>query len=174
MTDIAIQYLGSETLSHFEILLLLMITVWGAGRIFKYFALPPMLGEILSGVLLGPAVLGVLPSSEIIFILAELGVFFLMFHSGLDTDLKEFMSQSVMSLKLSIGGMIPIILLGYLLLRWWGFESLTALFIANILALNSIPVIMSVMKTYKLKKTPIGTAVLGATVANELILFMVL
>lgn len=174
MIETLLQAITPASSSHFEILLLLMVTVWGAGRIFKFFNLPPMLGEILSGVLLGPAVLGVLPSSEFIFVLAELGVFFLMFHSGLDTDIREFMSQSKLSTKLAIGGMVPIIILGFLLMRWWEFSVLSSLFIAFLLALNSIPVILSVMRTYKLKNTRIGHAVLGATVVNELIMFVLL
>ena len=164
----------SAGFSHFEILLLLMVTVWGAGRIFKYFKLPPMLGEILSGVLLGPAVLGILPSSEVILILAELGVFFLMFHSGLDTNIRDFVAQSKMSIYLALAGIIPIIAMTILLMQLWGFTWLTSIFTANTLALASVPVIVSVLKTYKLKGTQVWHMVKGATVANEVLLFVTL
>jgi len=163
---------GDAGFSHFEILLLLMVTVWGAGRIFKYFKLPPMLGEILSGVLLGPAVLGILPSSEMILVLAELGVFFLMFHSGLDTNIKDFMAQSKLSLYLALGGIVPVILMTLVVMQWWGFGWLTSLFTANTLALASVPVIVSVLKTYKLKGSRVWHVVKGATVANEITMFI--
>lgn len=172
MTDPTALYLGAAQMSHFEILLLLMVTVWGAGRIFKYFALPPMLGEILSGVLLGPAVLGILPSSEVILILAELGVFFLMFHSGLDTNIRDFMAHSKLSIYLAFGGMIPIVALTLIVMQLQGFSWLTSMFTANVLALASVPVIVSVLKTYKLKNTKVGYVVKGATVVNEITLFV--
>lgn len=163
---------GIETFSHFEILLLLMVTVWGTGRIFKYFKLPPMLGEILSGVLLGPAVLGILPSTEVILILAELGVFFLMFHSGLDTNVRDFMAQAKLSMYLALASMTPIILMDLLVMHWWGYGWLTSFFTANVLALASVPVIVSVLKTYKLKNTRVGHMAKGATVVNEILLFV--
>ncbi len=167
-------FLIPESHNHFEILLILMVMVWGAGRIFKGFGLPPMLGEILAGVLLGPQVLGILEIEETIRILAELGVFFLMFHSGLDTDVREFLGRAKISVLVAIGGMVPIMTMGIVFMLWWGAAPITASFMGTVLALNSIPVIISVLKTYKLKNTKVGHTVLGATVANEILLFVIL
>jgi len=128
----------------------------------------------ITGVMLGPAVLGVLPSSEVILVLAELGVFFLMFHSGLDTNVRDFVAQAKLSAYLAVAGIIPTVLMALIAMQAWGFNWLTSLFTAHILALASVPVIVSVLKTYKLKNTRIGHAVKGATVVNEVLLFVIL
>lgn len=158
----------------FSVLLILMVVVWGAGRIFKAFGLPPMLGEILSGVLIGPSVLGVLETNEMITVLAELGVFFLMFHSGLDTDARLFLKRMKDSVWIALGGIICVSGLSWGLLTWWEVPFLTKAFISAGLALNSIPVIVSVLKSFDLKNGPVGYAVLGASVFNEILLFIVL
>ena len=166
---------GLEADNYLHVLLILMVVVWGAGRIFKSFSLPPMLGEILAGVIMGPAVLGILDSTEIILVLAELGVFFLMFHSGLDTDVREFFGRAKVSVLVAVGGIIPIFLISFFVLQTaFEFEMLTNVFVATVLCLNSIPVIISVLKTYGLKNSKVGHTVLGATVVNEVILFVVL
>ncbi len=158
---------------HFQILLLLMVVVWGAGRIFKLMGLPPMLGEILSGVLVGPSVLGLLDTTEFIKILAELGVFFLMFHSGLDTDMKEFFGRVKASMAVAFGGIFMTFLFSIFFFQFFKFHWVTAAFLSLMLALNSIPVIVSVLKSFKLKNSKIGHIVLGSSVVNELVLFIV-
>ncbi len=163
---------------NFQILLILMITVWGAGRIFKFLGLPPIPGEILSGIIVGPAVLGLLNSEQIheeIQLLAELGIFFLMFHSGLDTDIHRFIKQAKPSILIALGGMLPLLIFSFSFLFFFmNWNILTSLFVASILCLNSIPVILSVLKKYKLNHSSLGSTTLGAVVANEIILFIII
>ena len=74
----------------FHSLLILMVVVWGMGKIFRILTLPVIFGELLGGIIVGPAVLGLIdPSNQTIQVLADLGVFFLMLHAGLETDAKE-------------------------------------------------------------------------------------
>ena len=68
-------------------LLILMVVVWTTGKIFRSLKLPVVLGQLLGGILVGPALLNLVdPNSETIKVLAELGIFFLMLHAGLETD----------------------------------------------------------------------------------------
>ena len=160
--------------SHFEVLLTLMVVVWGAGRIFKWLRLPPMLGELLAGVLIGPQVLGVLETQEFIAVLAELGVFFLIFHAGLDTDIRELLGRVKISTGLALGGMIPLLFLVFALVCLLGYSALTASFVAVMMAFPSVPIMISVLKNYKLQKTEVGHAALAAAIIAELILFAML
>ena len=47
--------------------------------IFRYFGLPPILGYLAAGVLIGPHALGLASDSETVKYLAEFGVVFLFF-----------------------------------------------------------------------------------------------
>ena len=71
----------------FEIAVILLSTKV-LGILTKRFALPQVVGALLAGLLLGPAMLGVLQETTLMDQLAELGVIVLMFNAGLETDLR--------------------------------------------------------------------------------------
>ena len=86
-------------------LLLILSAAWVLGFLFSRFGLPAMLGELLAGVILGPPLLGVVHSSDALQLLAELGIFFVMFHSGMDMDPRELLEHIGPSLGVALGGL---------------------------------------------------------------------
>ena len=62
------------------------------------------MGELIVGVLLGPAVLGWIQPGELIQLLAEIGIFFLMFHAGIETQPVEFYQALKRSMGVAGGG----------------------------------------------------------------------
>lgn len=60
----------------FHGLLIIMVVIWTAGKLFRSLRLPVVLGELLGGIIVGPAVLGIVHPSEVITVIAELGIFF--------------------------------------------------------------------------------------------------
>ena len=62
-------------------LLLILCAAWFLGFIFTRFGLPVMLGELMAGLILGPALLDVVHMTEQLELLAELGIFFVMFYA---------------------------------------------------------------------------------------------
>jgi Kef-type K+ transport system membrane component KefB len=164
---------GQDAHHLFELLLVIMVLVWVFGRIVQRMGLPRVLGEIFAGVILGPIVTGLDMDTDVIRILADMGVFFLMFHAGLDTNPRELYSRAKVSTCVCLGGILPIFSLSYILLVHSGYSVMTTLFMCSVLSLNSIPVIVSVLKKFKLMQHKVGHTALGASVANELLLFVV-
>lgn len=70
-----------------ELILILLITTL-LGQLFTRLNLPAVIGQLLSGILLGPAILGLIKTSSTITLFSELGVIFLMFLAGLESDLE--------------------------------------------------------------------------------------
>ncbi len=64
------------------------------------------MGELIVGVLLGPAVFGLIQPGEAIQLLAEIGIFFLMFHAGVETQPVEFYDALKRSLGVAVVGAI--------------------------------------------------------------------
>ena len=58
-------------------------------ELFKRLRQPTLIGELLAGLLVGPAVLGLVEPGETLEVFAELGVVFLLFYVGLDTRLSQ-------------------------------------------------------------------------------------
>ena len=80
------------------------------GLITRKVELPQVVGALIAGVLMGPAVFNIVSETNFLNNIAELGVIVIMFNAGLESNVKELKS---MSLKLiiiaSCGVIIPLI-----------------------------------------------------------------
>ncbi|MFQ5965948.1 MAG: cation:proton antiporter [Candidatus Scalinduaceae bacterium] len=76
------------------------------GNVFARFGLPVILGELLAGLILGPPLLGIVTASEPIELMAEFGIFFLMFYAGLEMDPKEAVEHIWPSIAVAFGGFV--------------------------------------------------------------------
>ena len=56
-------------------LILVMVLIWGTGVLFRKIKQPPVLGELLAGIIFGPALLNIIRPDATMEILSELGVF---------------------------------------------------------------------------------------------------
>jgi len=156
-------------------LLILMTVIWTAGQIFSAFSIPSILGEIIAGIIIGPKFLGIIPESHFIEILAELGVFFIMFHSGLDSNVHELLKSSKLSFLLASGGIFSLFVSGFCLTKFFlGYSGLTSMFVGAVIAVTSFPIIARFLKESGLQKTKIGHAVLGATVVDDVMGFILI
>ena len=72
----------------FDIALILLSTKL-LGLLTKKIRMPQVVGALLAGLILGPAMLNVLQETEFIKQMAEIGVIILMFTAGLETDINE-------------------------------------------------------------------------------------
>ena len=68
---------------------LILLSTKVFGLVTKKFSMPQVVGALLAGLVLGPAMLNVLHETDFIKQVAELGVIVLMFTAGLETDLTE-------------------------------------------------------------------------------------
>jgi Kef-type K+ transport system membrane component KefB len=76
----------------FQSLLILMAVIWVVAVSLRRLGLPTIMGELVGGVIVGPAVLGWVQPSEVIEVLAQMGIFFLMLHAGIETNPRDFLS----------------------------------------------------------------------------------
>lgn len=81
------------TFTPLEITLLLLGSAVLGVVAFRMLQLPPMLGYLAVGILIGPHALGLAEESEVTHALAEFGVVFLMFSIGLEFSLPKLMAM---------------------------------------------------------------------------------
>ncbi len=79
--------------SALELTLILLISAVLGVVAFRMLHLPPMLGYLTVGILIGPHALGLASNSATTHMLAEFGVVFLMFSIGLEFSLPKLMSM---------------------------------------------------------------------------------
>ena len=203
LTQMLVPVLAAQTahglikpLGHHELLLvlvqlsLLLFVAQGMGEVMRRINLPPVVGELLAGVLLGPSLFGwIFPSleasifpksqtqSDLLSVVSWLGVLFLLIVTGLETDLNLIIRKGKTALLISLGGIIVPFATG-LGLGWLLPESFLAnpserlvfsLFIATAMSISAVPVIAKVLMDMKLIRRDIGQVTLAAGMTDDTI-----
>ena len=150
-------------------LLLILAVAWILGFIFSRFGLPVMLGELLAGVILGPPLLGIVNASPGIEMLAELGIFFVMFHTGMEMDPKELLEHIRPSLSVALGGFVLPFGLGYLTARVFGATDLQSLFVGLGVSITAIAVQAVILNAMRINRTELGHIIIGAAIADDIL-----
>ena len=100
----------SATLSISAALLLDLLIVLVAAKAASEFAerigIPAVLGEIVAGVLIGSSALGLVESSDVLFMFGEIGVILLLLQVGMEMDLAELGKVGRASLTVAVAGVI--------------------------------------------------------------------
>jgi len=150
-------------------ILLLLACVWTIGRVFRKFNWPPIFGELLAGIILGPVVLGVVEENEAIKVLAELGIFFLMLHAGLETCPRELFKASKRSIIVAIGGVTIPFLTGLITSHLFGYSLQESLFIAMGLSITAIAVSAKLFKDYSIMGSRVAHITMGAAIIDDIL-----
>jgi Kef-type K+ transport system membrane component KefB len=159
------------------VLLAFAAALFGAklfGELAERVGQPAVLGELLAGVLLGPSVLGLVPLSDAIFVLAEVGVVLLLFEVGLETNLEDLVRVGPPALAVALAGMLLPFAGGYFVTRALGYETLTATFVGAALTATSIGITARVLSELKVLATREGQIILGAAVADDVLGLVIL
>lgn len=134
------------------------------------FGAPSVIGELVAGIVLGPSLLGWLEATEVIRLLAEIGIILLLFEVGLETDLSRLASSGVRSTTVAVGGFVFPFLLGFGASHYlFGHDLLLALFIGGTLTATSIGVTVRILRDVGRQDSPEGQVVLGAAVIDDIL-----
>jgi Kef-type K+ transport system membrane component KefB len=147
-----------------------MVVVWVMGKIFRSLSLPVIFGELLGGIIIGPLTLGIIdPSDEGIKMLAELGIFFLMFHTGLETNPKKLFNASTKSIIIGVlSTILPLIIIFYSVSAL-GFNNVHSAVLALTLSITGMPIVVRVFKDLKIHRTSAANVTLIASIISDLL-----
>jgi monovalent cation:proton antiporter-2 (CPA2) family protein len=155
-------------------LALIIISTKLAGHLSVRFGQPAVLGELLVGILIGPALLGWVPDSDIIHTFSEIGVILLMFIAGLETDLIALKNSAKSSSAVAIGGVIFPLGLGFLAGTLIGMDTAHAVFLGLILSATSVSISVQTLKELGKLQTKESMTLLGAAVLDDVIVIILL
>ncbi len=154
----------------FTDLLILMVVIWTAGKVFRQFNLPVIFGELIGGIIVGPALLNLVAiDSEVIKVVAEFGIFFLMLHSGLESDPDELLQSSKRSIPIALTGTFIPFIGGYLTSIWFGYPPVTAFFVGMGISLSAIAIAARLFKDHKMLNTKVAHMSMGAAIMGDII-----
>ena len=159
-------------------LLYLLAAVVGV-VVFRLLKLPPMLGYLSVGVLIGPHALGLAADSASVKYLAEFGVVFLMFVIGLEFNLPKLRSMRTLVFGLGMsqvmltlaGALIGNALLAWLFIRFgdgWGLDWRGAVVLGGAMAMSSTAIVVKLMAERLELESEHGRRVMGVLLFQDL------
>jgi len=165
---------GDNRLMATHTIFLNIVIILLAARLFAEVAsrinIPPVVGELIAGIVLGPSLLGWIEPDQILRLLAEIGIILLLFEVGLDTDISKLVRAGSKAVIVAISGFILPFLLG-LLVSYYIFQQpiLVSLFIGGTLTATSIGITVRVLGDLKRKSSPEAQIVIGAAVIDDVL-----
>lgn len=145
-----------------------------AGDLSVRIGQPAVLGKLIVGIILGPAVLGWIGNSSFIDELSEIGVLLLMFIAGLETDLDQLKKNWKSAFAVAVGGIILPFIGGYSAAIAFGFGQNYALFFGVIFCATSVSISVQVLKEMNKLNSREGTTILGAAVIDDVLVVILL
>lgn len=161
---------------------LILILAKIGGEIFERMNQPAVLGELISGIVVGNLALfgfhglDFLKTSEVLNALAEIGVIILLFEVGLESNLTEMMEVGWSSLLVAVAGVVAPFLLG------WGVAAyfipdesrLGHIFIGATLCATSVGITARVLKDIGRLQSRESRIILGAAVIDDVLGLLIL
>jgi Kef-type K+ transport system membrane component KefB/voltage-gated potassium channel Kch len=113
--------------------------------VMRYFKQPLMIGYIITGLLAGPFVFGILHSTETLSFFSEIGIAILLFTVGLNINPKIIKDFGKVVLVSGLGQIILTFVFGYLLSLALGFTPLVAFYLGCALTFSSTIVVLKLI-----------------------------
>ena len=172
----------SQLLQFLFLLALIIAAAKAAGWASLRIGQPAVLGEILAGVILGPSLLNVLewPTFRgaeldvVVAHLANIGVIFLMFIAGLETNLDRMRRVGKVATFAGTAGVFVPLLLGVAAALPFGYPLEQALFAGIVLTATSVSITVQTLIELGQLESKEGTTLLAAAVIDDVIAIVVL
>jgi Kef-type K+ transport system membrane component KefB len=156
------------------------------GAVFKYLNQPPVIGEVIGGILLGPSFLGyispaaydyLLPSSVAmpLGMIAQLGVILYMFIVGLELNGELLRERGHTTVAISHASIVAPFVLGSSLALWL-YPTLSyrhvdftgfALFLGVSMSVTAFPVLARILTDRQMAKTELGVVALTCAATDD-------
>lgn len=150
-------------------LLLLTVLARLFGQIMIRLRQPALVGEMLAGVVLGPACLRLIEPNPALSGIAELAVFFVILSAGLEMNFREVMNafrgRGILISFLSF--MIPL-LAGVATGAFFGFDVMRSVFLGLSLSITALPVAVRILDSFKLLDTAIARYSIASAIFSDL------
>jgi Kef-type K+ transport system membrane component KefB len=176
-----------DTLLHVLLALVVVIlAARGLGFLFGYLHQPPVIGEMVAGILLGPSLLGrvapdvaayLLPPSitPSLGVLSQVGVILFMFLVGLELDTSLLRKKSHSTLAISHASIVLPFVLGAAASLWLYPRLSTsdvpftpfALFMGVAMSVTAFPVLARILTDRGLQRTPLGVIAISCAAVDD-------
>ncbi|MFV3077226.1 cation:proton antiporter [Niveispirillum fermenti] len=136
--------------------------------------LPPLVGYLLAGVLVGPFTPGFVADGDLAIELAEMGVILLMFGVGLHFSTADLMAVKGIAIPGAVAQIAIATLMGVGLAEFWGWGLGAGLVLGLSLSVASTVVLLKALEERNLLQTPNGRVAVGWLIVEDLAMVVAL
>jgi len=163
--------------AHADFLIIIAVLAVGgklAGQVGRHIGLPTAVGKITLGLIIGPAMLGIVHNEGAVIDLASIGVIILMFLAGLETDTETMRRVTVPAFAVAIGGVVFPFLGGLAIGAVFQLGTSETLFLGAILTATSVSISAQTLRELGHLRSRTGTTILAAAVIDDILGIIVL
>src|SRR3989339_616412 len=139
------------------------------GLLARWLKQPLILGYVLAGIILGPSLFGFISEPQVIGVLSSFGIAFLLFLVGLELDLSKLKVIGRPSLLLGFGQVLFTAVVGFGIIRFFGFDSLPAIYIAIALTFSSTIIVVKLLSERQALESLYGRLAIGMLLMQDFI-----
>jgi len=160
---------------HLGPLLITLIAIFSAGKGVMRLGMPPMVGELLAGVILGPNLLDYAPKTSSLKLLGEFGLVLLMVDAGLSVDVKRLGVIGPRGVAAAVTGSLCPISITFLI-AYFGFalSGRGALACGLTLSPTSAGITLNILKAGGVLDQPVGQVIIAAAVVDDVLALVML
>lgn len=144
------------------------------GFIAAYLRMPPLVGYLVAGILIGPTTPGFVADMSLAMQLAEIGVMLLMFGVGLHFSLSDLMAVKRIAIPGAIAQILVAVLLGAAVASIWDWNLTESILFGLCLSVASTVVLLRALETKGILKSITGQIAVGWLIVEDLVMIMAL
>ncbi len=143
-------------------------------ELFVRLGVPPVLGDLLAGLILGKTLVNLFPINDVVEVFSWFGVSLLLFYAGLETRYREFMKHVPEYGVITCGEVLSAFAIGYVVGTLFGYSPIKSYFIGTILVATSVSLSVRTLIEIDKLTTVEGRTVLGIAVLDDLAALIIL
>ena len=153
---------------------LILLTTKVFGMITKRLQMPQVVGALIAGLVMGPAMLNIIHSTEFLSQVSELGVIVMMFTAGLGTSLNDLKQTGKAGFLVALCGVIVPLIGGTILSLFFNTSTdpnafMQNVFIGVVLTATSVSITAEALKEMGKLNTVVGNTILAAALIDDVL-----
>ena len=159
---------------HLYVLLFFLFFSWICGKGCSRLGMPTLIGEMIVGIVFGPQLIDLIPFTDALIVIGELGLSFAVLEAGIDVDIGTLKLIGFRGLIVALFGSCVPFLMGMALAYILEGSFQTSLAIGACFASTSMGVALNVLKSSKMIDTPIGQLIIAAAILDDVAVLILL
>ena len=155
-------------------ILLFLILATGMGIFTSKLGMPALVGEIITGFVLGPPLADFVPFPEAMVLVGEIGLIMLLLEAGVELDIAQLKETGTRAVAIGVTGTVLPLLVGMGLALTTGASIKSAMAVGASFSPTSLGVAASALKAGKMIDTPVGQLIVASCVIDDILALILL